>query len=101
MAGAEPLFLDEDLGVRRELRGGLADLVGAVADHQRQIARRRPRLAAAATCATIGRPAISCSTFGLALFMRVPSPAARMIDRQLLWLMMISGIGRREDLQQF
>ncbi len=48
-------------------------------------ARHRPppaAFAAAATCATIGRPAISCSTFGFALFMRVPSPAARMIDRQ-------------------
>ena len=45
--------------------------------------------AAAATCATIGRPAISCSTFGLALFMRVPSPAARMIDRQVLEVMAV------------
>ncbi|CDX59586.1 hypothetical protein MPL1032_270027 [Mesorhizobium plurifarium] len=43
--------------------------------------------AAFTTCATIGRPAMACSTLGMALFMRVPSPAARMTDRQDLWLM--------------
>ena len=42
--------------------------------------------AAFTTWATIGRPAIWCNTFGSALFMRVPSPAARMTDRQDLWL---------------
>ena len=39
--------------------------------------------AALVTCATSGRPAMACNTFGLALFMRVPSPAARIMDRQL------------------
>jgi glucans biosynthesis protein len=56
--------------------------LAAAADDQREIAG--PAAAAArATCATIGSPAMRCSTFGLALFMRVPSPAARMMERQL------------------
>ena len=37
MGRAEALFLDENLGRRIEARGGLADFVGAVADHQHDI----------------------------------------------------------------
>ena len=39
--------------------------------------------AARTTWATIGRPATGCSTLGSALFMRVPSPAARITDKQV------------------
>src|SRR5947209_7785255 len=38
---------------------------------------------AANTCASIDRPAIGCSTFGSAERMRVPSPAASTIARQV------------------
>jgi hypothetical protein len=36
--------------------------------------------AARTTCPTMGSPPTACSTFGVAERMRVPSPAARMID---------------------
>src|ERR1039457_3658313 len=43
---------------------------------------RRPgssSLAAATTCSSIVRPHTTCSTFGVRVFIRVPSPAARMM----------------------
>src|SRR5256885_14631606 len=55
------------------------------------------------TCASIDRPAIECSTFGNAERMRVPSPAASAIARQVRLLIgnqplsvtaLISGRGR-------
>ena len=43
------------------------------------IAERAPSAAAlSSTCASKGRPASRCSTFGIRLFMRVPLPAAMM-----------------------
>src|SRR5690606_15686747 len=44
--------------------------------------------AAAITWAAMGSPPTGCSTFGSELFIRVPSPAARMMARQLRFLFM-------------
>ena len=93
VAGAEPLLLDEDF--RRGVEAGRPPCAPRRRRGRPPARYRLPpaAFAAAATCATIGRPAISCSTFGMALFMRVPSPAARMIDRQLLGVMAAEPVG--------
>ena len=72
------LVLDDDGGASGRPRpGGRSTCVAAVADDDDQVARARG-LRAAATAWPTRRPAADgCSTFGVADFIRVPSPAAR------------------------
>ncbi len=49
-----------------------------------------PSSAAFSTWPIIGSPPTLCSTFGMADFMRVPSPAARMIARQVRFAIVAS-----------
>ncbi len=58
-----------------EKRGQVFDSVGSMASAAE--AGNRTARAVATTCPSIVRPASACSTFGVALRIRVPSPAAR------------------------
>ena len=64
-------------------------------DHDGAACRCRRRARRASTCASSDGPATSCSTFGRAERMRVPSPAASTIARQVRLLIGDLGDSRR------
>ena len=81
MGGAPPLALNENLGGRRGCARFRRHVVALRADDNRDVGGAG-LAAAASACASIERPATSCSTFGRPERMRTPSPAARTMVRQ-------------------
>ena len=81
MAGAKLFFLDHAFGARCAPQGAhiFAFLVGDDDDALHPGAAH-----AAMTWPSMGRPATACMTLGIADFIRVPCPAAKMIPARVM-----------------
>jgi hypothetical protein len=86
MRRPQPLGLLEETCLGRKTFGRLANRPAAMAHHDGDLTSAG-LFHRAHHMGQHRQPAIGCSTLGSALFMRVPSPAASTIDRQLLMLM--------------
>ena len=82
IGGAAPLGLNENLRLGQRAPRFIRDSIRPGPTTTAAASVPAPRTAAS-TCASIERPAIGCSTFGNAERMRVPSPAASTIARQV------------------